>query len=100
MPRETSVKNISRIGVSKLGVFAYPREKVQSMISSRLENDPLPLLSALIDNRPTILLAAKTYGSVFHFGGFRVKNYSKKPFRGRLRVNFRTCTACTPLWDN
>ena len=31
MARETSVKNISRIGVSKLGVFAYPREKVQSM---------------------------------------------------------------------
>ena len=89
MPRETSVKNISRIGVSKLAVFAYPREKVQFMISSPLENDPLPLLSALIDNRHN-LLAAKTYGSVFHFGGFRVKNYSEKPFWGPLRVNFRT----------
>jgi hypothetical protein len=28
-----------------LGVFAYPRKKVQSGISSRLENDPLPILS-------------------------------------------------------
>ena len=27
MPRETSVKNISRIGVSKLGVFAYPAKR-------------------------------------------------------------------------
>ena len=26
-----------------LGVFAYPRKKVQSRISSRLENAPLPL---------------------------------------------------------
>ena len=33
-----------------LGVFAYPRKKVQSRISSRLENDPLPLLSVFIDN--------------------------------------------------
>ena len=33
-----------------MGFFAYPREKVQSRISSRLENDPLPLLSVLIDN--------------------------------------------------
>jgi Domain of unknown function (DUF4158) len=32
------------------GVFAYPRKKVQSRISSRLENDPLPLLSVFIDN--------------------------------------------------
>src|SRR5580693_1889450 len=31
----------------KVGVFAYPRKKVQSGISSRLENDPLPLLSIL-----------------------------------------------------
>jgi len=30
-----------------MGVFAYPRKKVQSGISSRLENDPLPLLSIL-----------------------------------------------------
>jgi hypothetical protein len=28
-----------------LGVFAYPRKKVQSGNSSRLENDPLPILS-------------------------------------------------------
>ena len=35
---------------ASLEVFAYPCEMVQSMISSRLENDPLPLLSALIDN--------------------------------------------------
>jgi hypothetical protein len=34
----------------KLGVFAYPRKKVQSRISSRLENDALPLLSVFIDN--------------------------------------------------
>ena len=74
MPRETSVKNISRIGVST---------------------------SECIDRQQAHnLLAAKTYGSVFHFGGFRVKNYSDKPFWGPLRVNFRTCTACTPLWDN
>ena len=33
-----------------LGVFSYPRKKVQSRISSRLENDPLPLLSVFIDN--------------------------------------------------
>src|SRR5208337_1465561 len=33
-----------------LGVFAYPRKKVQSRISSRLENDPLPPLSVFIDN--------------------------------------------------
>ncbi len=32
------------------GFFAYPRKKVQSRISSRLENDPLPLLSVFIDN--------------------------------------------------
>jgi hypothetical protein len=32
-----------------LGVFAYPRKKVQSRISSRLENDPLPPLSVFID---------------------------------------------------
>jgi hypothetical protein len=32
------------------GVFAYPRKKVQSRISSRFENDPLPLLSVFIDN--------------------------------------------------
>ena len=34
----------------KKGVFAYPREKVQSRISSRLEKDPLPLLSVFIDH--------------------------------------------------
>ena len=28
-----------------MGLFAYPREKVQSRIWSRLENDPLPFLS-------------------------------------------------------
>ena len=33
--------------VGYMGVFAYPRKKVQSGISSRLENDPLPLLSIL-----------------------------------------------------
>jgi hypothetical protein len=33
-----------------VGGFAYPRKKVQSRISSRLENDPLPLLSVFIDN--------------------------------------------------
>ena len=33
-----------------MGIFAYPRKKVQSRISSRLENDPLPLLSVFIDN--------------------------------------------------
>jgi hypothetical protein len=32
------------------GVFAYPRKKVQSRIPSRLENDPLRLLSVFIDN--------------------------------------------------
>ena len=37
-------------GKNLLGVFAYPRKKVQSRISSRLENDPLPLLSVFIDN--------------------------------------------------
>jgi len=35
---------------SNSGVFAYPRRKVQSRISSRLDNDPLPLLSVFIDN--------------------------------------------------
>jgi len=33
-----------------LGVFAYPHKKVQSRISSLLENDPLPLVSVYIDN--------------------------------------------------
>jgi hypothetical protein len=32
------------------GVFACPREKVQSRISSRLENGPLPLLSVFINH--------------------------------------------------
>jgi Tn3 transposase DDE domain len=39
-----------RLAFLVLGVFAYPRKKVQSRISSRLENDPLPLLSVFIDN--------------------------------------------------
>jgi hypothetical protein len=33
-----------------MGFFAYPRRKVQSRISSRLENEPLSLLSVFIDN--------------------------------------------------
>jgi hypothetical protein len=34
-----------------LGVFAYPRKKVQFKISSRLETEPLlPLLSVFIDH--------------------------------------------------
>ena len=33
-----------------LGFERGPRRKVQSRISSRLENDPLPLLSVFIDN--------------------------------------------------
>jgi len=36
--------------VSTKGVFAYPRKKVQSGISSRLENDPLPILSMHSDD--------------------------------------------------
>ena len=35
-----------------LGVFACPRKKVPSRISSRLETDPLRLLSVFIDHRP------------------------------------------------
>jgi hypothetical protein len=30
------------------------------------------------------------------FGSFRAKNDSKRPFRGRLRVNFYTVAATTP----
>jgi putative ATP-dependent endonuclease of OLD family len=33
-----------------LGGFAYPREKVQSITSNQLENDPLPLPSVFIEN--------------------------------------------------
>jgi hypothetical protein len=43
----------SRVGrqFSLMGAFACPRKKVQSRISSRLETDPLPLLSVFIDHR-------------------------------------------------
>jgi hypothetical protein len=32
------------------------------------------------------------------FGSFRAKNDSKRPFRGRRRVNFYTVAATTPIW--
>jgi hypothetical protein len=47
LPVKPLIMGIGSNGAEKShkGFFAYPRKKVQSGISSRLENDPLPILS-------------------------------------------------------
>jgi hypothetical protein len=41
-------------------------------------------------------LWANKRGPNAHFGGFREKNYSKKPFRGRLRVKISARVLLVP----
>ena len=88
--------NASNLGSERASFFLKP------LINSLKPRGGIPLAPAVRRGRPRLPAALRSLPRLIHpglkclFGSFRAKNDSKRPFRGRLRVNFCTIAATTP----